>query len=64
MIIILYFVCVFILYRQFEKYEKQYNKRINALARRLKKYEYNQNCIFDEIVQLKEGGCRNENKKC
>lgn len=43
----------FIIYIEFNEYKKKINKKMHSLIKRMKMYEYNQNCIFDEIINSK-----------
>lgn len=51
-----------ILNNEFNKYKKKMNKKFNSLVKRLKIYEYNQNCIFDEIINSKGVHCHKKRK--
>lgn len=52
-LLILVSIALFINKIEFKDYKKKNNKRINNLVNRMKNYEHNQNCVFDEIVSLK-----------
>lgn len=47
-----------------EKYQKKINKKLNSLIKRMKMYEYNQKCIFDEIINSKGVYYHKKGKNC
>lgn len=54
-LIVLLGLMFLIMYSEFNEYKKKTNKKIHSLIKRMKMYEYNQNCIFDEIVNSSKG---------
>lgn len=52
-LIVLLVSMFFIIYIEFNEYKKKTNKKMHSLIKRMKMYEYNQNCIFDEIINSK-----------
>lgn len=51
-----------IMYSEFKEYKNKTNKKIHSLIKRMKMYEYNQNCIFDEIISSKGVYCHKKRK--
>lgn len=65
LIILLIFSVFFIFYHvELERYEEKTNKKIKYLIKRMKMYEYNQNCIFDEIINSKGVHYHKKGKNC
>lgn len=61
-LIVLLGLMFLIMYSEFNEYKKKTNKKIHSLIKRMKMYEYNQNCIFDEIISSKGVYCHKKRK--